>query len=439
MNIVYLHSHDTGRWIEPYGHPHPTPNFTRLATDGVLFEDAHTPSPTCSPSRACLLTGQMPRKNGMIGLAHRGARLRDPSRHLASLLRDLGYATALSGVQHEFKGTAEADMPYDEVLAEPGVDDVADADPAIADAASDYLRREHDKPFFLACGLFTTHRTAGRTDQRFNAEASPLGNPVDVIVPPDLPDLPEVRQDIADYNVALDRLDECVGRVLDAVDFESTLLICTTDHGVPFPNYKSRLTPGGTGVLLMLRGPGIGGGRRTGATVTHLDVVPTVLHLLGQEMPDDLDGRSLLPLLRGEVDRLHDATFGEVNFHAAAEPMRSVRVGDYLYIRHFGKLARRVLPNCDPGPTRQAMIERGWADNPPPAESLYDLVNDPYCLRNVLNDESFESVAADFRERLAARMARTNDPLRHGGDLPLPDDLVLTPMEATYPADTRKV
>jgi hypothetical protein len=119
---------------------------------------------------ACLLTGQVPRKNGMIGLAHRGATLRDPSRHLANILRRLGYVTALSGVQHDFKGPALADLPYDEVLAEVGVDDVAEADPHLADAAAAYLGREHDKPFFS--------RAAS------SPPIAPPGKPINVATPP---------------------------------------------------------------------------------------------------------------------------------------------------------------------------------------------------------------------------------------------------------------
>ncbi|HEV7299629.1 MAG TPA: sulfatase [Tepidisphaeraceae bacterium] len=440
LNIVYLHSHDTGRWVSPYGYPHATPNFERLATSGILFENAYTPSPTCSPSRACLLTGQMPRKNGMIGLAHRGSRLADPDRHLAALLRGRGYRTALSGMQHEFAGDQHRAMPYDEVLERVGVDDVATQDPAIARAAAAYIERKHNRPFFLSCGFFTTHRTAGHESQAFNAAASPLGDPSGVRVPPEWPDTPAVRADIADYNVALDRLDACVGIVLDALDAAGragdTLVICTTDHGVPFPGHKSRLTDAGAGVLLILRGPGgLTGGRRIAPLVTHLDVLPTILAMLG-EVPDAvLDGKSLLPLLAGETDKLHDVVFGEVNYHAAYEPMRSVRTAAHLYVRRFDRSRRRVLPNCDPGPTRTAMTARGWADDPEPTEALYDLAVDPRQTRNLIDDPAAAPIATILRDRLAQNVRATADPLLILGHVPHWPGMKTTPATATYPGD----
>ena len=89
-NIVYMHSHDTGRHIEPYGHPVPAPNLMQLARKGVLFRKAFCAAPTCSPSRAALLTGQCAHSSGMIGLAHRGLALNDYSQHLVNTLCPVG-------------------------------------------------------------------------------------------------------------------------------------------------------------------------------------------------------------------------------------------------------------------------------------------------------------------------------------------------------------
>ena len=97
-NILYIHSHDTGRYVQPYGYAVPTPNIQRLAEEGVLFRQAFCASPTCSPSRACLLTGQYAHNNGMLGLAHRGFSLNDYSHHLLHTLRRVGYVSALAGV-----------------------------------------------------------------------------------------------------------------------------------------------------------------------------------------------------------------------------------------------------------------------------------------------------------------------------------------------------
>ena len=442
MNILYFHSHDTGRWIAPYGHPHPTPNFTRLTEAGTLFENAFTVSPTCSPSRAALLTGQRPRKNGMIGLVHRGARLFDPQRHLAAQLRAQGYRTALSGVQHVFHGNQLAQLPYDEILAPPGIDDVATADPAIARAAAAYIQRQHDQPFFLSCGLFSTHRTAGHTDQRFNASASPLGDPHLTALPESVLNNPQARSDVADFNVSLDRLDACLGTVLDAVDEaglgDQTFIICTTDHGVPFPDHKGSLTDQGTGVLLILRGPQVPSGRRIPAMVSQMDLLPTIFEMLGVDPPADLDGRSLQPLFDGSTTSLHEHMFLETNYHAAYEPQRAVRSETHLLIHRYGPHAeRRVLPNCDPGPTRQAMIEQGWGQAPRPRRALYDLRHRTHEQYNLIGDPKAASIERALCDQLHRFMTDTGDPLLQRGHVPPLEDTVMmtTPADANYPGD----
>src|SRR6476659_8143743 len=99
-NIIYIHSHDTGRYVQPYGYQVPTPNIQHLADQGVLFREAFCAMPTCSGSRACLLTGESGVANGMLGLAHRGWSLTDYRHHLVHTLREAGYHSTLIGEQH---------------------------------------------------------------------------------------------------------------------------------------------------------------------------------------------------------------------------------------------------------------------------------------------------------------------------------------------------
>src|ERR1700730_18793321 len=99
-HIIYLHSHDSGRYLQPFGHAVPTPNIQRLASEGMLFRRAFSAAPTCSPSRSALLTGQCPHQNGMLGLAHRGFSKVDYNRHIVHTLRDAGYVSVLAGLQH---------------------------------------------------------------------------------------------------------------------------------------------------------------------------------------------------------------------------------------------------------------------------------------------------------------------------------------------------
>src|SRR4051794_18062506 len=141
-NILYLHSHDTGRYIQPYGYSVPTPHLQKLAEEGVLFRRAFDAAPTCSPSRAALLTGQCPHRNGMLGLAHRGFVLNDYRQHLLHWLRPHGYHSTLIGIQHIAKDPQP--IGYDEVISTKGTH-VAE----VAPAAADFLKRAPKQPFFL--------------------------------------------------------------------------------------------------------------------------------------------------------------------------------------------------------------------------------------------------------------------------------------------------
>lgn len=120
MNLVYLHTHDSGRWLQPYGHAVPTPNLMAFAAQSLLFRNAYCCGPTCSPSRAGLLTGMAPHTNGMLGLAHRGFALYEPQKHLAAFLHRHGFETALSGIQHETEVGNEYTLGYEIILA-PGM------------------------------------------------------------------------------------------------------------------------------------------------------------------------------------------------------------------------------------------------------------------------------------------------------------------------------
>jgi arylsulfatase A-like enzyme len=427
-NILYLHSHDTGRYIEPYGHALRTPNMQRLAEEGVTFRRAFCAAPTCSPSRASLLTGQCAHANGMIGLAHRGFRLNDPSQHLATTLRDAGYRTVLAGVQHVTTGDP-AELGYTEVADRTEHDTpatVRSAINAIQQAASN-----PETPFFLDAGFFETHRPF---------PAAPTESDRFVAPPPTLPDTPGTRRDMADFQASLTILDDAYGAILAALDAsglsENTLVIATTDHGIAFPWMKCNLTDHGTGVLLIVRGPGgFSGGRVCDALVSHLDLYPTICELAGIDPPAWLEGRSMLPLARGEEDAIRGEVFAEVTYHAAYEPQRMIRTDRHLLIRRFGDRRVPVLPNLDDSPSRDVVLEAGYAAVELPAIALYDNVLDPQQRQNVADLPAWRETRDDLLARLEAWMVATDDPLL-GGDVPLPPGArVNDPGSSTFSED----
>ncbi len=293
-NVVYLHSHDTGRCVQPYGHAVPTPRIQQLAEEGVLFRQAFCAAPTCSGSRAAFATGQYPHVNGMMGLAHRGFALHDMGRHLIHTLRRAGYTSTLIGEQHIAHDPW--DIGFDHVRSPAELHHAVSVAPAAAEMLLDGPRQ----PFFLSVGFFETHRGY------FEPASPALAN---WCPPPDgLPDTPETRRDMAGFRTSATALDRGVGIVLDALDAahlaDDTLVICTTDHGLANPGAKGTLSDRGLGVMLIVRGPGgFRGGRVVDALVQHLDVYPTLCELAGVDPPPGLHGRSLLPIVRGEVGR----------------------------------------------------------------------------------------------------------------------------------------
>ena len=265
-NILYLHSHDTGRYIEPYGHAIPTPNLMDLAQRGVLFRRACSMAPTCSPSRAALLTGQAPHSAGMLGLAHRGFRLHDYGQHIVHTLRAAGYRSTLLGEQHVAKDATV--IGYDEIVPLRSTH-AQDAGPA----AAAFLASAPQQPFFLDVGFNETHREF--------PEPSAQEDPRYTLPFPVLPDTPEVRRDVAAFKAGARQLDEGIGAVLHALHeaglAQNTLILYTADHGPAFPGMKCTLTDHGIGVSLIMAGPEpFGGGQVCDALISHVDVLPTL-------------------------------------------------------------------------------------------------------------------------------------------------------------------
>ncbi|MFW6312377.1 MAG: sulfatase [Spirochaetota bacterium] len=406
LNLIYMHSHDTGRIIEPYGYPVSTPNLNSFAAESVLFGSMFCANPTCSPSRAALLTGQYPHSCGQLGLAHRGFSMPDYSIHLAGFLAAEGYRTVLSGVQHEAHGeSAHALLGYQEYLGDPSVAD---------QRAVDWLLAKPNEPFFLSCGFFETHREFPELDE---SERDGLVNGPGATAAPGYPDSEQLREDFARYRKSAASLDRKIGLVLEALDRsglgDTTIVLCTTDHGIAFPEMKCSLKDAGIGVMCMLRVPGREP-RRVDALASHVDVFPTLCDLRDIAHPNRLEGRSLVPLIDGSAESVRDEIYAEVNFHAAAEPKRAVRTSRYKLIRRYDNRTRPVLPNVDDGLSKSWFLEAGWGDAPIDSEQLYDLYLDPYERCNRIADERLASVRGSLRERLDRWMESTGDPLLAG-------------------------
>jgi len=427
-NILYIHSHDTGRYVQPYGYAVPTPNIQHLAEQGILFRQTFCVGPTCSPSRAGLLTGQCAHSSGMIGLAHRGFSLHDYNQHIVHTLRQAGYTSTLIGVQHIARDPQV--IGYDQI-----VDSKGSRVASVAPAAVDFLGNSPEQPFFLSVGFGETHRQY--------VEPGPDEDPRYCLPPHPLPNTPETRRDMAAFKATARILDGGIGAVLDALEAsglaENTLVICTTDHGIAFPAMKCNLTDHGIGVMLIMRGPGgFTSGRVCKAMVSHVDIFPTLCDLLDIQPPHWLQGKSMMPLIRNEAVEINEEIFAEVTYHAAYEPQRAVRTRRWKYIRRFEERSGPVLPNCDDSPSKSVWLEHSWRERPVPAEQLYDLTFDPNEAHNLADDPAMAPILAEMRSRLDQWMQRTKDPLL-GGPVPAPPGARVNDPDGLSPREPTRV
>ena len=429
-NIVFLHSHNSGRFIQPYGHAVPTPNLQRLAREGVMFHQAFSAAPTCSPSRASFLTGRHPHCCGMLGLGHRGFGLTNPEHHIASALKVHGYTSALCGIEHTaaHQGPLADPVGYDEVLS--GENAFADD---IAPRVCEFLKKAPKQPFFLSVGTEETHTPYPAPDPSNYPEQDGRYS----LPPRPFPNTPALREMTAGYKNSARKMDACWGNILKTLEQEgldqNTVIFCFSDHGLQWPLHIANAGNLGNAVFLIAKGPHtLTGGKTFDAMVSLMDLFPTVCDLAGIDPFDWLQGRSLLPLITGKTQQLHDRLFFEQSYHAAYEPMRAVRSERYIYIKRFDQRESLVLPNTDDTPAKQDMLSAGWEQEPRDQDMIYDLYFDPDQRNNIIDRPELASIREELQNALQQWMLETDDPLCHG-DIPLPKGAMTTDPDAFSP------
>ncbi len=438
MNILLLHCHDAGNFIQPYGYPVETPNLMQFAREGVLFRQAYAVSPTCGPSRSSMMTGQYPHQIGVLGLpGNQGWEIDDPKKHIVQTLRESGYETILGGVQHEADHSDFSSLGYERILEmeAPVRDQAGEFYPETIDKVERYLAtRDNSRPFFLSVGIDEPHRdNIPREELNLHGASDRFSktryyDPEKLVsqytMPPSwLPDIPEIRSDMESFYEGVRLMDEYMGRVLYALKHnkldEKTLVIVTTDHGIEFPGAKKTLRDAGTHVMLMLRGPAGGplsGGKVIDALCSHLDIYPTICEIVGQQAEHKLEGTSLLPLAAQTVSSLHDCIFSEQTYHGQLEPMRAVRTDRYKYIRYKDDVGPKMRHD---GPTTTTMEPFGWYDRGQGEEALFDLYLDPMEVCNRAEDGAYVEIKESMSLRLDEWMQRTEDPF-HNDKIPDP-------------------
>lgn len=387
-----------------------TPHMARLAAAGLVFDRAFVASPSCAPSRAALLTGLMPARNGAEA---NHSKPHASLKKLPAYLRELGYEVVAFGKVSHYRYTG--DYGFDHFAHDGFHEDVA-----IPNGLAWLRARRSAKPLCLFLGTNWPHVPWPDTGEGHTPDA--------VTVPPTHVDTPETREARARYYAAVGRMDAELGAAYDAareVLGDNTVFLTTSDHGAQWPFGKWNCYDAGVRTPLIAVWPGnIAPGTRTGAMVSWIDILPTLVELGGGMPPADIDGRSFVPVLRGAKathrDRIFTTHSGDGRFNIY--PIRSVRTEDWKYIRNlYPDYWFTTHADLNPGDTGYFPSWAAAAKRDPaaaaivaryherPAEELYDLRADPREQRNLAADPAHAARLAALRAEVDAWMKASND------------------------------
>jgi len=416
-NLVIFLSDDQGQLdCSPYGDRQlKTPHMQRLADAGLTFTRAYVASPSCAPSRAALLTGLMPARNGAEA---NHAKPRAEIRKWPSYFQELGYEVVAFGKVSHYKHTA--DYGFDHFAHD------TFHDHASIPAAVEYLKqrpRVSNRPLCLLVGSNWPHVPWPENDLGYD--------PRQLTLPAGSIDTPETRAWRARYAAAVTQADHDLGAILDASrDYlpADTLFAFSSDHGAQWPFGKWNLYESGIAVPLIVAWPGvIPPGSRTDAMVNWTDLLPTLIEVAGGRPPGEIDGLSFLPVLRGasKTHRRHIFATHANDNRMNVYPSRSVRNARWKYIRNLhpeyaftthidlvaGALGQRAFFStweaaAQTDPTATAILRRYHAR---PAEELYDLESDPHEQQNLAGDSRYAAELSELRFQLDAWMTFQGD------------------------------
>jgi N-sulfoglucosamine sulfohydrolase len=423
-NVVFFVADDHGtEALGAYGNRVvKTPSLDQLASEGVRFTHAFATTASCSASRSVLLTGVHNHRNGQYGHEHEYHHFSAfPNvRSLPVLLADAGYRTARGG---KFHVAPENVFRFQQVITLPTLEA--------------FIKADSTKPFFVYYGTHEPHRP-------FNHDAEDRVDPRSVTVPPWLPDIPEVRDELALYEASVRKVDKAFGMLVETLrrtgTYEDTLIVYLSDNGAPFPGSKTNVYEPGIRLPLIVKKPGQARrGSVNTAMISWVDITPTILDFAGVQIAPGppsqpvgpgrftnetpaIQGRSFLGIVEQEKPVGWDEVYASHTFHEITMyyPMRVVRTRTHKLIWNIahllpypfasdlfeskswqGALAHKLTTF---GPrTIQAYMQR-------PAFELYDLERDPLESANLAADPKHAQVLADLKARIKAFQERTGDP-----------------------------
>lgn len=421
--------------VGAFGCPLPgtTPNIDKLASQGLRYHHAHVQTGSCYPSRNVLFSGRYSHNTGVEGFYQ----VKDANYpHLVDLMKGAGYFVGIRGkVSHS--------TPYQPYAWDADLTQLDGEKQHIKDPESYHrstrrgieMAKQAGRPFCLNVNISDPHKPFYGINNKGKQVADPyvptrVYRPDEVPIPGFLFDHPDIRTELAHYYSSVRRADDCVAEILKALEesgeAENTIVFFLSDHGMPLPFAKTAVWHHSTRTPWIVRWPGITapGSVDRDHMISAVDLVPTLLEIVGGEIPRGLDGRSFLPTLRGkkQSDRAVVYKFHNENSGRNRSPMRSVESKKFGYIfnpwsdgeRTFltatrGTMAFRamneVAPNNPQVAARLELFEHGVP------EEFYDYENDPDALHNLVDDPAYAEPLARHRKAMEKIMRDSNDPL----------------------------
>lgn len=458
-NILLMIADDMGKNMSCYGARNPeTPHLDALAASGTRFDKAFTSTASCSCSRSVIYTGLHTHENGHWGLAGGKQHFQcfDHVETAPKLLNDAGYLTGLIGKLHvgpdsifPWKMKQETNR-YGE---EPTSRDTA----VVADKADAFFQwaKQENKPFCLTIGYIDPHRHHRQRGGFGNREGfdsrikDVIYDPEDVELPSWVSDVPEARQELAEYYRSINRLDQGVGLMIDALKkngvYDDTLVIFASDNGPPFVNSKTTLYDAGVCLPMLMRVPGQKEGIASPNFVSYIDILPTMLDWAGQGGKNNNAkrlGRSILPIADSASELSDwDHVFGSHTLHEITNywPTRFLRTRKYKYHRNiypqlqfpfaadlYVSYTWEGIRNSAGGDGSKIMLGqrplKNYLHRPP--EELYDMENDPNEVDNLAGNPEYENVLVEMRAKLEKWQLKTTDPFM------LRDSVSMNPIKA---------
>jgi N-sulfoglucosamine sulfohydrolase len=442
-NILFIIADDISRnSMGAYGSEYiKTPNFDRIAEEGVLFTNAFVSNPKCAPARACLLTGRYSWQ--LEEACNHWALMPEKWVFYPDILEDSGYFMGFTG-----KGWSPgvyssehnpAGWEYNEIKLKPPYKSISNKD-YCANFEAFLAKNDEDKPFCFWLGTHEAHRSFERDS--YIKENMDLDK---VNVQECMPDNELVRADLADYGVEVQYHDKQIGRCLEILEekglLENTLIIVTSDHGMAFPHIKGQIYDEGFRVAFAARWENrIEPGRTVDDFINFPDVAPTIMEAVGLKPHEQMTGKSFLNLLEskksGKIDdtrsfallgkERHDVGRTDGDQITVGYPVRAIRTDRYLYARNFkanrwpvGDPEYNYL-NCDDSPTKTYLIKLSQ-ESPDykffdlsfgkrPEEELYDINKDPDCIVNLADDPEYLEIKSGLSQKMEAELIKQNDP-----------------------------